>query len=159
MSHCEEKGKDRVIFLTEEDAKPDTSKISLSEDPSDAPVGLITPEGDINWACPCLGGMAVGPCGQDFREAFGCFHNRFVLAYSVSRNSLANIALTFSTSDQKGSECFEKFMDMQECMKDYPDLYKEKDPMPDPREIEKAEAQSTAAAAATKSEDVAKSDS
>ncbi len=48
----------------------------------------------------------------------------------------------------KGSECLDKFMEMQECMKDFPDLYKEKDPMPDERELEEAEAQSAAANAA-----------
>ena len=77
MSYCEEKGKDKIIFLTKEDADPSTSTIKLQDDPSDAPVGLITPEGDINWSCPCLGGMAVGPCGPDFREAFECFHYRY----------------------------------------------------------------------------------
>ena len=36
--------------------------------------GLIKENGEINWGCPCLGGMATGPCGQEFREAFSCFH-------------------------------------------------------------------------------------
>merc|ERR1712154_638010 len=106
MSYCEEKGKDKIIFLTKEDADPSTSTIKLQDDPSDAPVGLITPEGDINWSCPCLGGMAVGPCGPDFREAFECFH--------------------YSMSEPKGAECYEKFKEMQDCMQEYPTLYKEK---------------------------------
>lgn len=38
-------------------------------------LGLITASGEINWGCPCLGGMATGPCGQEFREAFSCFHH------------------------------------------------------------------------------------
>lgn len=29
--------------------------------------------GEINWDCPCLGGMAYGPCGEEFRAAFSCF--------------------------------------------------------------------------------------
>ncbi|KAI1788835.1 hypothetical protein LXA43DRAFT_893927, partial [Ganoderma leucocontextum] len=29
--------------------------------------------GEINWDCPCLGGMAHGPCGLQFREAFWWF--------------------------------------------------------------------------------------
>ena len=79
MSYCKssgEEGKDKVIFLTEEDAaKP--SKVELSEtESSDTPKGLITESGEINWECPCLGGMAVGPCGVEFREAFSCFHYR-----------------------------------------------------------------------------------
>ena len=83
MSHCEEKGKDKVIFLTKEDADPSTSTVTLQDDPSDAPVGLITPDGDINWSCPCLGGMAVGPCGPDFRAAFECFHYRYVGSFCL----------------------------------------------------------------------------
>ena len=34
-----------------------------------------------------------------------------------------------SEAEPKGSDCLEKFMDMQMCMKDYPDLYGNKDPM------------------------------
>jgi len=59
--------------MTSEDlAVPST--ISF-KDESDPP-GLILPNGDINWSCPCLGGMATGPCGVEFREAFTCFHYR-----------------------------------------------------------------------------------
>lgn len=29
--------------------------------------------GEINWDCRCLGGMAHGPCGEDFKAAFSCF--------------------------------------------------------------------------------------
>ncbi len=65
--------------------------------------GLLTEDGDINWSCPCLGGMAVGPCGSEFREAFSCFH--------------------YSEEEAKGSDCYEQFRVMQECMAKYPDLY------------------------------------
>jgi intermembrane space import and assembly protein 40 len=61
------------------------------------------PDGRINWNCPCLGGMANGPCGPQFREAFSCFH--------------------YSEADPKGSDCYESFKRMQECMQGYPDLY------------------------------------
>ncbi|XP_054921706.1 mitochondrial intermembrane space import and assembly protein 40-B isoform X1 [Dermacentor andersoni] len=95
-------GKDRVIFITKEDhEKPST--IQLPDDPDDEKRGLILPNGDINWNCPCLGGMATGPCGPQFREAFSCFH--------------------YSTSETKGSECFNHFKAMQECMSQYPTLY------------------------------------
>ena len=77
MSYCKSSGpqdKDRVIFITEEDAsKPSTVKLPEAQ-PADVPQGLITESGEINWECPCLGGMAVGPCGVEFREAFSCFH-------------------------------------------------------------------------------------
>lgn len=102
MSYCKNFGKDRVIFVTKEDhEKPST--IQLPDDPEDEKRGLILPNGDINWSCPCLGGMATGPCGPQFREAFSCFH--------------------YSKSENKGSECFDHFKAMQECMSQYPTLY------------------------------------
>jgi len=45
--------------------------------------------GEINWDCPCLGGMAHGPCGPEFREAFSCF--------------------VFSKDEPKGIDCIDKF--------------------------------------------------
>jgi len=48
----------------------------------------------------------VGPCGVEFRDAFSCFH--------------------YSTEEPKGKDCLEKFATMQECMKDYPELFEEK---------------------------------
>ncbi|KAG7297326.1 hypothetical protein JYU34_019298 [Plutella xylostella] len=93
-------GKDVILIASAEElATP--SKITLPE-PEPAP-GLIHPDGSINWGCPCLGGMATGPCGPQFREAFTCFH--------------------YSEAEPKGSECYEKFSVMQECMSNYPELY------------------------------------
>ncbi len=71
------------------------------------PTGLILPNGDINWNCPCLGGMASGPCGQQFKDAFSCFH--------------------YSKEEIKGSDCVENFQSMQECMQKYPELYPQED--------------------------------
>lgn len=103
MSHCRrlgENGKDLLIFATKEDhATP--SKIELPK--ADPQPGLILPNGDINWNCPCLGGMATGPCGVQFRNAFSCFH--------------------YSKAEPKGSDCFEKFKIMQTCMQKFPTLY------------------------------------
>lgn len=45
--------------------------------------------GEINWECPCLGGMAHGPCGPEFREAFSCF--------------------VYSKEEPKGVDCIERF--------------------------------------------------
>ncbi|KAF8263494.1 hypothetical protein EI94DRAFT_1596836 [Lactarius quietus] len=59
--------------------------------------------GKINWDCPCLGGMAYGPCGMQFREAFSCF--------------------VFSEEDPKGIDCVEKFKAMQDCFRENPDVY------------------------------------
>jgi hypothetical protein len=61
--------------------------------------------GKINWDCPCLGGMAYGPCGMQFREAFSCF--------------------VFSEVEPKGMDCVEKFKAMQDCFRENPDVYGE----------------------------------
>ncbi|KAG5920390.1 hypothetical protein E4U42_006209 [Claviceps africana] len=66
--------------------------------------GAFNPEtGEINWDCPCLGGMAHGPCGEEFKTAFSCF--------------------VYSTEDPKGMDCIDKFQGMQECFRKYPDIY------------------------------------
>jgi intermembrane space import and assembly protein 40 len=52
--------------------------------------GAFNPEtGEINWDCPCLGGMAHGPCGAEFRAAFSCF--------------------VYSKEEPKGMDCIDKF--------------------------------------------------
>ncbi|KAI2805745.1 hypothetical protein RDWZM_008917 [Blomia tropicalis] len=103
MSYCEEFGKDKVVFLDKNDLNSSEPKIELIELVDDYNQGLIKPNGDINFSCPCLGGMASGPCGSEFREAFSCFH--------------------YSESEVKGSECVDLFMEMQSCMTKYPNLY------------------------------------
>jgi intermembrane space import and assembly protein 40 len=66
--------------------------------------GAFNPQtGEINWDCPCLGGMAHGPCGPEFREAFSCF--------------------VFSEVEPKGIDCVEKFKAMQSCFRAHPDVY------------------------------------
>ncbi|CCF56000.1 hypothetical protein KAFR_0A05650 [Kazachstania africana CBS 2517] len=68
--------------------------------------GAYNPEtGEINWDCPCLGGMAYGPCGEEFKEAFSCF--------------------IYSEADPKGIDCVEKFQHMQDCFRKYPEHYAE----------------------------------
>ena len=52
--------------------------------------GAFDPEtGEINWDCPCLGGMADGPCGEEFKAAFSCF--------------------VYSKEEPKGMDCIDKF--------------------------------------------------
>jgi intermembrane space import and assembly protein 40 len=52
--------------------------------------GAFDPEtGEINWGCPCLGGMADGPCGEEFKAAFSCF--------------------VYSKDEPKGMDCVDKF--------------------------------------------------
>ncbi|GAA5959903.1 hypothetical protein JCM21900_005999 [Sporobolomyces salmonicolor] len=73
--------------------------------PSDASqAAAFNPEtGEINWDCPCLGGMADGPCGPEFKAAFSCF--------------------VYSEAEPKGVDCVEKFRGMQECFRRHPDIY------------------------------------
>nr|2ZXT_A Chain A, Maltose-binding periplasmic protein, LINKER, Mitochondrial intermembrane space import and assembly protein 40 [synthetic construct] len=61
--------------------------------------------GEINWDCPCLGGMAHGPCGEEFKSAFSCF--------------------VYSEAEPKGIDCVEKFQHMQDCFRKYPEHYAE----------------------------------
>ncbi|TVY87905.1 Mitochondrial intermembrane space import and assembly protein 40 [Lachnellula willkommii] len=66
--------------------------------------GAFNPEtGEINWDCPCLGGMAHGPCGDEFKAAFSCF--------------------VYSDQEPKGVECIEKFKGMQDCFRQHPEMY------------------------------------
>jgi len=85
-----------------ESAAPSTSSI---ESGSPAEVAVGSPDeleeeaeqqgafneetGEINFDCPCLGGMAHGPCGPEFREAFSCF--------------------VYSKEEPKGVDCIDKF--------------------------------------------------
>lgn len=65
---------------------PDAQQID-DERPEEA---AFNPEtGEINWDCPCLGGMAHGPCGEEFKAAFSCF--------------------VYSKEEPKGIECIDKF--------------------------------------------------
>ncbi|KAK5912950.1 hypothetical protein CesoFtcFv8_002777 [Champsocephalus esox] len=105
MSYCKQEGKDRIIFVTKEDHEAPSNAELIADDPDDPyeEQGLILANGDINWNCPCLGGMASGPCGSQFKEAFSCFH--------------------YSKEELKGSDCIDNFRGMQECMQKYPELY------------------------------------
>ncbi|OTB03907.1 hypothetical protein M426DRAFT_12201 [Hypoxylon sp. CI-4A] len=68
--------------------------------------GAFNPEtGEINWECPCLGGMAHGPCGEEFRAAFSCF--------------------VYSNEEPKGMDCIDKFQHMQDCFRLHPEVYGE----------------------------------
>lgn len=82
----------------------DASSDGASSEESGASGGAYNPvTGEINWDCPCLGGMAHGPCGPEFREAFSCF--------------------VFSEDEPKGINCVEKFKHMQDCFRAHPEVY------------------------------------
>ena len=79
----------------EADEAPEEGSIEALEEEA-GQQGAFNPEtGEINWDCPCLGGMAHGPCGPEFREAFSCF--------------------VYSKEEPKGMECIDKFKCVFEC--------------------------------------------
>lgn len=82
------------------EAEPETAVDGAAELEEEAgQQGAFNPEtGEINWDCPCLGGMAHGPCGEQFKAAFSCF--------------------IFSEAEPKGADCIEHFKKMQECFQE-----------------------------------------
>ena len=98
--------KDRERVLLEEEASVQ-GKVELTQKGRD-PRELILSNGDINWNCPCLGGMAFGSCGVEFREAFSCFH--------------------YSAEDPQGRDCIEKFAELHICMEKFPEVLEKKEP-------------------------------
>jgi len=119
------------------DKKLQSGDAEASDDASSQ--GAYNPEtGEINWDCPCLGGMAHGPCGPEFREAFSCF--------------------VFSEEEPKGINCVEKFQGMQTCFRAHPEVYAD-EIMDDEEEGEApegaADAEKTDAASATQAETAA----
>lgn len=102
-------GKDQIVFVTQADHEKsekqriENSAISPLDLAEEEPEGLIKANGEINWDCPCLQGMADGPCGEPFKDAFSCFH--------------------YSEAEPKGVDCIDQFKSMQECFVKYPELY------------------------------------
>lgn len=97
--------------LAEPPKSPESEEGSVLEDEMDPESsagggGAYNPvTGEINWDCPCLGGMAHGPCGPEFREAFSCF--------------------VYSEDEPKGINCVDKFKNMQDCFRRHPEEYAE----------------------------------
>lgn len=95
-SSLESEAVDTVAAVVSEDA---------GEEDADQQGAYNPATGEINWDCPCLGGMAHGPCGEQFKDAFSCF--------------------IYSEGEPKGIECVDKFKIMQDCFRAHPDVYKE----------------------------------
>ncbi|XP_073112674.1 mitochondrial intermembrane space import and assembly protein 40 homolog isoform X2 [Elaeis guineensis] len=53
--------------------------------------------------CPCVAELRKGPCGTQFTEAFVCFIK--------------------STAEEKGSDCVNPFIALQDCIKANPDAF------------------------------------
>ena len=81
----------RAALAGEEDAAEEDGEGGLDglEEEAGQQGAFNEETGEINWDCPCLGGMAHGPCGEEFKEAFSCF--------------------VYSKEEPKGVECIEKF--------------------------------------------------
>ena len=101
----EEKRRQAEAKVAPKDAAPAPTPASTDEQQEAAGAGGQSPEeledeagqqgafdpetGEINWDCPCLGGMANGPCGEEFKAAFSCF--------------------VHSKEEPKGMDCIDKF--------------------------------------------------
>ncbi|OBZ88874.1 Mitochondrial intermembrane space import and assembly protein 40 [Choanephora cucurbitarum] len=102
-------GKDTVKFVDEDQvnqaaaAAAETESTPAESTENDQSAAFNPETGEINWDCPCLGGMAQGPCGEQFKAAFSCF--------------------VYSEAEPKGLDCVEKFKDMQDCFRRHPDVY------------------------------------
>ncbi|CAI2164077.1 16977_t:CDS:1 [Funneliformis geosporum] len=84
----------------------ETLKNPPESDSEEAQSDAFDPEtGEINWDCPCLGGMAKGTCGEQFKAAFSCF--------------------IYSKAEPKGIDCLEQFQNMKDCFKQHPEEYGE----------------------------------
>ena len=103
-TETEEDKKDGEVAETAN--KEASSEEQKSAEDATSTAAAYNPEtGEINWDCPCLGGMAHGPCGEEFKDAFSCF--------------------IYSEAEPKGVDCIGKFQGMQECFKKHPEVYAE----------------------------------
>ena len=68
---------------------PPATPLSETEEEAEQQEAYNEETGEINWDCPCLGGMAHGPCGEQFRAAFSCF--------------------VYSKEEPKGLDCIDHF--------------------------------------------------
>lgn len=102
------KESEKVKAASSENAEEATRAVEVGDESPEHEEGqaAYNPEtGEINWDCPCLGGMAHGPCGEEFKEAFSCF--------------------VYSETEPKGMDCIKKFEAMRTCFKQHPEHYKE----------------------------------
>ncbi|KAK9315000.1 hypothetical protein V1522DRAFT_406023 [Lipomyces starkeyi] len=117
---------DTAVAQTAVELGPDS--IDASSTAEDEEYGAYNPRtGEINWDCPCLGGMAHGPCGEEFKAAFSCF--------------------VFSEEEPKGVNCVPLFEVMQNCFRKYPETYAEDLRYIDERQQEEAGTAAETAAA------------
>ena len=86
----EKESKDRSDYSSSESARTRPVTDEEAQQAGEEAQGAFNPEtGEITWDCPCLGGMAYGPCGDEFKAAFSCF--------------------VYSKAEPKGMDCIDKF--------------------------------------------------
>ena len=90
---------------SESDSEPESEEVSVGQGGENGGGAIDPVTGEINWDCPCLGGMAHGPCGPQFKAAFSCF--------------------VYSSDEPKGINCVDMFKEMQSCFREHPDVYAE----------------------------------
>ncbi|KAK9456505.1 hypothetical protein V1511DRAFT_497782 [Dipodascopsis uninucleata] len=95
---------EEVLQEAVDDANSTVSESTEAATENQEEYGAFNPvTGEINWDCPCLGGMAHGPCGPEFKAAFSCF--------------------VFSEAEPKGVNCISLFETMQNCFRKHPEVY------------------------------------
>ncbi|KAK9243825.1 hypothetical protein V1506DRAFT_543319 [Lipomyces tetrasporus] len=121
-----QQGLDTAVAQASVELGSDSIETGATEE--DDEYGAYNPRtGEINWDCPCLGGMAHGPCGEEFKAAFSCF--------------------VFSEAEPKGVNCVPLFEVMQNCFRKYPETYADDLRYIDERQQEEAAAAPEADAA------------
>jgi intermembrane space import and assembly protein 40 len=109
--------KDKVIFCTKADHETPSKYEPPAPLPGEERRGVLLPNGEINWTCPCLGGLPYGPCGFEFREFFSCLPQ-------FSKETTGKDSEQEQKDDaKKAEECFPKFTAMKECFSQFPKLY------------------------------------
>lgn len=108
MAHVQQSpSKDAIYFVEKEVQTPNSTSDSTSNETTSADASQSdaynASTGEINWDCPCLNGMASGPCGDEFKGAFSCFVK--------------------SEEEVKGTECVQLFQTMQKCFQAFPEVY------------------------------------
>lgn len=99
------KPKAQPVVLTKIEKNSGNEESSETESTEEEESAFNERTGEINWDCPCLGGMADGPCGEEFKQAFSCF--------------------VFSEAEPKGIDCIDQFKHMQDCFRRHPEVYAE----------------------------------
>lgn len=103
--NLESNGEENKSEAKTTDGQADATEGEAEESSGEQSAAFNPETGEINWDCPCLGGMAHGPCGEEFKAAFSCF--------------------VYSETEPKGIDCIEKFEGMRSCFRQHPEHYKE----------------------------------